>query len=81
MIIVIYLLLVIALVYLIYIMINKNMEHYLFPYEYPPCVTLPIIQYWNMPLRSTRNMSYDLRGDPGPNPIMNVGPWLNSTIY
>lgn len=35
--------------------------------------------YWNMPTRSTRNMSYDIRGDPPiyPRP---VGPWNISPL-
>ena len=32
---------------------------------------------WNIPTRSTRGMSYDIRGDPFI-PRQYVGPWLNS---
>lgn len=35
---------------------------------------------WNIPMRSTRNMSYDIRGDPLPIIKKNVGPWLNSEL-
>ena len=34
--------------------------------------------FWNTPEGSTRNMSYDLRGDI-PIPKTYVGPWLNSS--
>jgi len=34
---------------------------------------------WNNPLRSTRNMSYDLRGDV-PVAKYNISPWLNSSL-
>lgn len=33
-------------------------------YDYDPT----FYQIWNIPTRSTRNMSYDLRGDPPPVP-------------
>ena len=75
---IVYLLLGIGIIFLLYTLLNKknNIEHYVFPYIY-----WPIFQYWNMPLRSTRNMSYDIRGDPVPPiPRTYVGPWLNSTI-
>ena len=35
------------------------------------------LPFWNMQVGTTRNMSYDLRGDI-PIPIGPVGPWLNS---
>ena len=34
--------------------------------------------FWNTQIGTTRNMSYDLRGDI-PIPRYNVGPWLNSS--
>lgn len=36
--------------------------------------------WWNSQIGTTRNMSYDLRGDPFPIPRYNVGPWNNSSI-
>ena len=77
---IIYLMIIIGLLCLLYLFINKKIEHYLFPYEYRP-YNYPIIQPWNMLSPSTRNMSYDLRGDPFPIPYTYTGPWLNSTIY
>ncbi len=67
-----YLLLIIVVLILLYFLANKRIEHYLFPYFYHPR------PQWYYP-RSTRNMSYDLRGDV---PIYrhSVGPWMQSTI-
>lgn len=50
---------------------NNNPEKYMNDYTYEPYYQLPYqlyyqlpYQLWNISTRSTRNMSYDIRGDP-----------------
>ncbi len=54
-----------AILYLFYSLSNSEIEHY------------NRFLLWNIPTRSTRGMSYDIRGDPFI-PRQYVGPWLNS---
>ena len=89
-----WILLVIILI-LSYLFINKTIEKYApYPYSLHSYFLKPIWQIWNMPTRSTRNISYDIRGDPFPIPqsqsvkaraslIPNyyVSPWLNSPLF
>jgi len=68
---------------LAYLFINKTIEQYA-PYPYSLHSYLfprPIWQIWNIPTRSTRNMSYDLRGDPFHVPNYYVSPWLYSSYF
>ena len=50
---------------------EKFYTYWRYPYYYP---------FWNYSSRSTRNMSYDLRGDIPIPPNTSLSPWLNSSL-
>ena len=57
--------------------IGLNREYLFNPYYNYNYTNFP---FWNVPLGTTRNMSYDLRGDPIIIPRTNFV-WNNSSIY
>ena len=51
-----------------------------YPYLFNPYYNYTNFPFWNMPLGTTRNMSYDLRGDPIVIPRTDFV-WNNSSIF
>ena len=63
--------------YLFYLLSNEKIEYYN-RFAQSNSYNMPYYP-WGMSTRSTRGMSYDLRGDPFI-PRQYVGPWLNSSL-
>lgn len=71
-----FLLIILAIVIVILFLINKESFLVLYPYG-------PNDYLFNFPTRDiyhTRNMSYDIRGDPFPIPLTYIGPFNQPTI-
>ena len=74
--------LILLVIILAYLFTNKTIEKYApYPYSLHSYFLKPIWQLWNIPTRSTRGMSYDLRGDPLAIPNYYVSPWLQSSLF
>jgi hypothetical protein len=70
---------VIILIFVLILFFINNLRRETFD-QFPSCNGYTCFPFWNTAFGSTRNMSYDIRGDPAIIPKTNFV-WNNGTIF